>query len=266
MQRPNLAAMDDFIATTMLGYHSQDEAALGFATKRNSMPNYTQDENGNVTFQIKITKAKANLEVKFSELPPEIQMAVVEKGLSAFLNGATTKVTAATDPDEATRSANAMALAEKKLDSLKAGKLVTRTSKSDGKVPGVVMTEARRLAKNVIKAGIKAAGERVSDYTASAITEAANAYLEEHPELVTQAQANLEAVNKIGGNADALKSLVAQTGIKKDPAKVAANEKKKAEAKAATAAKNAGKPGPQKSAVASRMPPKRPTPEARTNA
>jgi hypothetical protein len=201
-------------------------------------------------FKIRITKAKADLEVDFDELPKEVKLAIVEKGLAAFLNGATAKETTKTTPDEAVRAENAMALANKKLDALKRGELKAARAKSDGKVSGVVMTEARRLAKNIVKAGIKAAGHKISDYEAKAITEAANAYIEEHPEIVQQAQASVEAAKAL---AAATSVPVASIPISHE--RVAKREAKNAEARKATASKDAGKPGAQKSTTKRRPAP-----------
>lgn len=215
------------------------------------------DDEDSLIFNVKITKAKANLAVNFGELPRAVQEYIIEQGLAKLLNGATAKETAATTPDEAVRAANAMSLAEKKLDSLKAGKIVARASK-DGKVAGVVMTEARRLAKNIVKAGIKAQNKRISDFEPKAITEAANAYLADHPELIAAAKASIDASAALSAA-----TVVNVEAIPVSATRVAANEKKKAEAKAATAAKNAGKPGPQASATARRAPPppaRRPAP------
>lgn len=192
-------------------------------------------------FKIRISKAKADLDVNFNDLPPEVQLYIVEQGLSKLLNGATAKETAATTPDEKQRGENAMALATKKLDALKEGKF-RATAKSGTKASGVVMTEARRLSKNVVKAKIKADGGKISDYSAKALTEAANAYLAEHPEMVTQAQTSLDEAAKLAAAAS-----VNVASIPVDPEKVKAREAANEAKRLATAAKNAGKPGGQKS-------------------
>lgn len=213
-------------------------------------------------FKIKIAKARTALDVEFDELPGDVQQYIVEQGLSKLLNSATAKVTKANEPDETKLAEQALGLANKKLDSLKAGSF-KRTTKSDGKVPGVVMTEARRLAKNIVKAGIKAAGQRISDYEAKAITEAANAYLAQHPELIETAKASIEASSSVTSAA-----AVDIAGIPISAEKVAKNEEKKAKAKAETAAKNAGKPGSQRSAIKHQakpvVPVRRPPPEQHT--
>jgi hypothetical protein len=213
------------------------------------------------TFYINVPKAKAKLECDFESLPPEMQLAVVQAGLEKIVNSGTTKATKADYPVETELQAVALELAGKKLDALKSGEFKPgkRTSATSGKVAGVVMTEARRLAKNIVKAGIKAQNKRISDYEAKAITEAANLYLEEHPELIEAAKASIEASNNLASTA-----AVDVNHIPVSAEKVKKNEEKKAKAKAETAAKNAGKPGPQASAIkkqAKPVPPRRPAPE-----
>lgn len=209
-------------------------------------------------FKIKISKAKTNLDVEFDDLPAEVQAFIVEQGLSKLLNGATARETAATTPDEKVRGENAMALAMNKLDALKAGKFKRTAARGDGKTPMVVMTEARRLAKNIIKAHLKAQGKRLGEIEPAAITEAANLYLTENPDLIETAKASIEASAALASSAK-----VNVDAIPVSAAKVKANEDKKAKSKAATQAKNAGKPGPQASAVkrqAAPPPARRPAP------
>lgn len=200
-------------------------------------------------FKVKIPKGEAYLDVDFDEFPDEVKMAIVEKGLSAFLIAATAKVTKSTDPDPAQRKANAMALASKKLDAMKEGKLRVTKAK-DSKVPVAVRAEALRMAKTFVKAAIKAGGNKISDYTAKAITEAAEGYLAEHAELFETATAKVNAEAELAKAAN-----VSIAGLKADPTLVAKREKANAEKRQATAEKNAGKPGPQKSAIKSQMKP-----------
>lgn len=195
------------------------------------------------TFKIKISKAKADMEVDWDALPANVQQYIVEQGLSKVLNAATAKETKDKTPDNATREANAMALAAKRLDGLKEGKTGTKKS-SDSKVPGKVMTEARRLAKQIVKQAIKAGGGKVSDYTAAQITEAANLYITQHQEIIQKAEANIKAADDLAGVAAADIS-----GLKADPKLVAKREAENAAKRAATEAKNAGKPGGQASAT-----------------
>lgn len=200
--------------------------------------------------KVHIAKANKDLEKEFNDFPPDIKLYIIEQGLGKLLNAATAKETKATTPDDATREANAFALAEKKLQSLQEGKLVSRARKSDSKVPAVVRAEAMRQAKLICKAKIKAANQKITAYTPKAITEWSTEYLTNHPELIAQAQAAVDAANQMAATAEADVS-----SIPVDPTRVAANEAKKAAARAATEAKNAGKPGPQKSTVATRAKP-----------
>jgi len=191
-------------------------------------------------FTIKIAKAKRDVVVTWDNLPDAVKAYVVEQGLSKLLNAATTKI----KKDEADAEAKAFALVEKKLENLVAGNIKARTAKT--KVSGAVAAEARRLAKAIVKAGIKAKNKKISDYAAKAITEMANLYLEQHPELMATAEANVAAAEQLTvGAANA----VNVEAMPVDPKKVAARLKKNEEAKAATEAKNAGKPGGQKAAV-----------------
>lgn len=212
------------------------------------------------TFVIKIPKAGANVSVDWDALPDNVKLHVIEQGLGKLLNAATTKITAALVPDEAERKAQALSLANKRLDGLNAGKVTSRASSKDGKVSGVVMTEARRLAKNIIKAQIKAAGEKISHYEAKAITEAANAYLSEHPELIESANASIEASKALAATAG-----VNVQAIPVSQEKVKKSAEKLAKARAETAAKNAGKPGSQKSATKGKPTPMRRAPTPNEN-
>ena len=195
-------------------------------------------------FKIKITKAKRDMVVDFDALPDAVKIYIVEQGLAKLLNGATAKETAATTPDETTRGNNAYALAEKKLESLKEGKTSARKASGDGKTPAKVMTEARRLSLNIVKAKLKAAGKKISDFTAAALTEAANQYLAANPGLIEQAKAAMEAAEALANTGD-----IDVNAIQADPKKVAAREAANAKKRAETAAKNAGKPGGQASTI-----------------
>jgi len=202
-------------------------------------------------FIIRIAKANKDLEVQFADFPPDVKRYIVEQGLSKLLNAATAKETVKTTPDNATREANSMAHATKKLDNLKAGQISTRAkSTGDGKTPAVVMTEARRQAKIIVKAQAKAKGLRQADFTAKAWTEAANTYLASNPALIEAAKAAIEANAALSAAAE-----IDVSALKADPKLVAKNEERKAAARAATEAKNAGKPGPQKSAIEKRAKP-----------
>jgi hypothetical protein len=210
---------------------------------------------------VNVPKAKVKLELNWDSLDIDTKLAIIQAGAEKIVQAATAKFTKANQKDEQELEASAKQAAEAKLADIHAGKWKPGRKASAGKVAGVVMTEARRLAKNIVKAQIKAAGQRISDYEAKAITEAANLYLSEHEELIAQASASIEASKALASQAAVDVKAIPVSAIK-----VAKNNEKKAAAKAATAAKNAGKPGPQKSTLKSQapVPPRRPAPEHHT--
>jgi len=198
-------------------------------------------------FKIKVAKAGVDLDVIWNELSDEVKAHAIEHGLGKLLNAATAKVTKTTQPDPAKLKAEALALANKKLDALKAGQIGRKKAKGPS---GKAMTEARRQAKIIVKAAIKEQGGKVGDYAAAEITELANEYIADNPEIVKQAE---EAIAK--AEASAAKGKIDLSKLKPDPKKVAKREARNAEARAITADKAAGKPGPQKSATAVRTKP-----------
>lgn len=197
-------------------------------------------------FQVNIAKAKAKLDVDFDLLPPEVKLHVIQHGLDKLLNAATAKETKAKTVDDATREANSMVLAQKKLENLIAGQISARKAK-ETKVEQVVTIEARRQAMFIVKANLKAAKKRIGDFTTKALTEAANLYLSNNPALLETAKKAVEE-----NAALAAQAVFDVNAIAADPKLIAKNEAKKAEARAATEAKNAGKPGSQKSTLKTR--------------
>jgi len=123
------------------------------------------------------------------------------------------------------------------------------------KIPREVMTEARRLAKEVIKNEIRAAGMKISHVEPRDITAAANALLETDPSFLEQAKVNIEARNAIAPvNADdenvkaAAASKLASLGLAESPKLLAAEADRKAKSKAVLSATQAGKAAPRKGA------------------
>ena len=196
-------------------------------------------------FKISIGKAgdkdaSAFLEVTFKEIMNEFPGVSLKKllvdGLKVNLNSRMQKITG--EKTDASKAA-ALEIAEKNLSNLREGKVDVRAAKSDAKVPQAVKVEAERLAKAVIKAEIKKAGQvKISHVPAKEITAAARLLLANAngAKLWDMAKANIAA-----REAEEASIKIDVSGIKADPklaAKVEkANEKKKAE----TAAKKAGK-------------------------
>jgi len=183
---------------------------------------------------------------------PEAAMRIVEEGFKAILNSRMSKLAAPSKLEGAEAEANkaaALAKAEENLNDLKAGKLTKKTSAA--KAAGVnraELTEAIRLAKNVVKNEIRKAGQKVSLVAAKVITDAAKALVESNPSFIEEAKANLAEAAKVEPKMDIM-SL-----IKLDPKLVAKAEADKAERKAQLSAKQASKPAKHKGKV----PPRRP--------
>jgi hypothetical protein len=187
-------------------------------------------------FEIAVTKAKDTLQVDSDVdlADEEVYKWCLQEGIKAYINRGMTKITKANYPDPEKLKEAALEVAMQNLEDLKAGKLPRRgRATKESKVPGVVMTEARRLARNLIKDEMKRQGIKVSHVEASEITKAANQLLEADDSLIKQAEANLAERAKTPIKVD-VKAL-----IKESPIKVAAAEAKKAKQKAATSAKQA---------------------------
>lgn len=196
---------------------------------------------------VPITKAGAALSVDTDALPEEAFRAVVEAGLKALLNLGMSKIlTKGLEGDKLSEAqAAALAKATENLDNLKAGKVkkgrATAKDANGNKVSGPVMTEARRLAKEVVKNEIRAAGMKISHIEASVITKAANELIAADPSFITKATENLEARSQVKTSID-ISALVHES-----PKLVAKAEKAKAERKTQLSAKQAGKVAPRKS-------------------
>lgn len=179
--------------------------------------------------KIEVTKAKQALEINTKALPDEVYNEVVRQGLKVLLNRGMTKITKETYPNAEELKAAALEKAQTTLEDMKAGKIRIMGAKGD-RVSGVVMTEARRIAKALVKDEMKRQKIKVSYVEASEITKAANALIAANPAIVEQAKANIEAREK---EAQALKEGLAQivTPGMVSAAKAAKVDKAKAEAK-----------------------------------
>lgn len=187
--------------------------------------------------KVPVTKAKGQfVEVETDELPTEVYAEALTQGLKTLVNRGTTKITKETYTVEAELHAAAMTKATEQVANLKAGKIKTTAGKEKA-ASGAEMTEARRLARNIIKDQMKAAGLKVSHYTASEITKAANELIASDPTLLETAKANIISRSNVKLAVD-IKSLVSES-----PELVAKAEAKKAKDKAnkPLSAKQAGK-------------------------
>lgn len=174
-------------------------------------------------FLVPVVKAKQPLEVSTGKLPENVYRAALDLGLKALLNRGMTKITKEAYPDPEELKAEALKVAKQNLENMYAGKVrIVGGSKSD-KVPGVVMTEARRIARTLVKEEMKRLQIKVSHVEAKEITKLANQLIAQEPWIIAQAT---EEVEKRGAKR-----------IKIDVTSIPISQKKVEAAKAAKAAK-----------------------------
>lgn len=192
-----------------------------------------------VTFVLK--NGAGNVDVDTSKLPDDVYREALMQGLKAIAERGMSKLTKETYPDEAERKAAIHAKAEANVQDMYNGKVKIAGQAKTKKASGAVMTEAMRLARNLVKDAMKANSIKISHVKASEITAAAKQLLENDPSIIATAEANLAARLETPAKID-IKSL-----IKVDPGLVAKDEAKKAEAKAnkPLSAKQAGKVAPR---------------------
>ena len=177
--------------------------------------------------QIPITKGKGFIEVNTDspedggDLPASVYAEALLQGLKVLLNRGASKITKETYPNEDELKAAAMTKAEEQKALVRAGEIKFTGQSKAKKASGAVMTEARRLAKNLVKDEMKRQGIKVSHVDAKDITKAANGLLEMKPELIAQAEANVAEREKTPVAID-LSAI-----IKVNPTKVAKAEAKK---------------------------------------
>lgn len=175
--------------------------------------------------QVPVTKGKGTVEIDTDKIPEEVYAEALLQGLKVLVNRGASKVTKETYPDADELKAAAMAKAAEQVELINTGKIKFTGQKAATKASGAVMTEARRLARNIIKDEMKRQGIKISHVEASEITKAANALLAEDASIVEQAEANLKerAAKPVAIDVKAI--------IKTSPKKVAAAEERKAKAK-----------------------------------
>lgn len=181
-------------------------------------------------FHVPVTKGKGSVSVEINLLNDELYQEALSLGLKDMVNGGMSKITKADIPDDTQRYAEAMRIAQERVEAMHAGtlKLSKRASAvAKGAVPSAVMTEARRIARNLVKDMIKAAGIKQTSVGTAEITKAANVVIERDPSIIRLAEANLANRGAPPAGID-----ITALGIAPDPKLVAKAEAKKAEAKA----------------------------------
>lgn len=190
---------------------------------------------------ITIKNGAGSVEVDTAKLPDDVYREALMQGLKVIAERAMSKLTKEAYPNETERKAAIKAKAEANVQDMYDGKTKITGKAATKKASGAVMTEAMRLARNLVKDAMKANKIKISTVKASEITAAAKALIEADASIIPTAEANLNA-----RSATPIKIDIASL-IKADPELVAKDEAKKAAAKASKplSAKQAGKVAPR---------------------
>jgi hypothetical protein len=188
------------------------------------MTDVATEEVPSTVLRIPVVKGKSYLEIDTATLPEHVYREMLIQGGKVLLNRGQTKLTKEAYPDPEKLKEAAMAAAEQTLQNMYEGKIrIVGGAKSD-KVPREVMTEARRIAKSLIKEEMKRSGIKVSYVESSTITQAANALLADKPELIEQAREEVER-----RTAATSKMRIDISGIQVSQKKIKAAEARKAD-------------------------------------
>ena len=141
-------------------------------------------------YAVPITKAKKNLQVDSDGLSDDICAIIFAEGLKALLNKNMSKITVKDLDGEDLEAAKTAALAkgEENLENLKNGNLRKRKSSKESRE---VTTEARRLAREAVKAAFRDAGKKITGIKGSVITAAADELIAEDPSYTEKARENV---------------------------------------------------------------------------
>lgn len=202
----------------------------------------TPDANAPSTIvSITIKNGAGSVDVDTAKLPDDVYREALMQGLKVIAERAMSKITKEAYPNETERKAAIKAKAEANVQDMYDGKTKITGKAAVKKASGAVMTEAMRLARNLVKDAMKANKIKISTVKASEITAAAKALIEADATIIPTAEANLKQREQTPLKID-ITSL-----IHADPALVAKDEAKKAAAKAnkPLSAKQAGKVAPR---------------------
>jgi hypothetical protein len=200
-----------------------------------------EDATPSTIVTIALKNAAGNVDVDTAKLPDDVYREALMQGLKVIAERSMSKITKEAYPDEQQRKDAIKAKAEANVQDMYDGKTKITGAKTVKKASGAVMTEAMRLARNLVKDAMKANKIKISTVKASEITKAAKMLIEADASIVQTAEENLKQ-----REATPIKIDIASL-IKADPALVAKDEAKKAEAKAnkPLSAKQAGKVAPR---------------------
>lgn len=210
-------------------------------TETTATPEATGAEASSTLIKFALKNSAGEVEVDTAKLPDDVYREALMQGLKVIAERGMSKMTKEAYPDETERKQAIHAKALENVQDMYDGKVKITGAAKVKKASGAVMTEAMRLARNLVKDAMKANKIKISTVKASEITKAAKMLLDQDPSILKTAEANLEQRAATPVKID-IKAL-----IKADPELVAKDEAKKAEAKAnkPLSAKQAGKVAPR---------------------
>lgn len=217
--------MDAYISSGSSGVDS----SLNLMESKHMTDVQETTEVPSTTLMVPVTKAKGSIEIDTGMLPEHVYREIIIQGCKVLLNRGMTKLTKEAYPDADLLKAAAMEKAEETLQNMYDGKIRIMGGAKSDKVPREVMTEARRIARALVKDGLKRAGVKISYVESSEITKAANVLLADQPQILEQAREEVE------------RRAQASAKVKIDVKAIPISEKRKAAAEAAAAAKKADK-------------------------
>jgi hypothetical protein len=142
---------------------------------------------------IALKNGAGTVDVDTSALPDDVYREALMQGLKTIAERAMSKITKEAYPNEAERKAAIHAKAEANIADMYAGKTKITGKAAAEKPKGAVMTEAMRLARNLVKDFMKSKKIKISTVKASEITKAAGVLLDKDPSIIETAKANLAA-------------------------------------------------------------------------
>jgi hypothetical protein len=194
------------------------------------------------TLKVPVVKGKSFVEVNTAELPDHVYREALLQGLKVLVNRGQTTITKASYPEAQALQEKAMEVAQQTLENMYAGKIRIMGGAKADKVPREIMTEARRIARNLVKEELKRSGVKVSYVESSEITKAANALLAADPDIIKQAEEEVEKRAKKKVAIDVASIPISQKKVKAAEARKA--DKTLSAAKAGKVASR-GRPGIQ---------------------
>lgn len=189
---------------------------------------------------------------ELKDLDEDMYIMLLEEGLKTVLNSKMSKQILAPSKLEGEalekNKEAALAQASKNLADLKAGTVKKRASAKASAVPRAVLAEAKRLAKEVVKNGIRANGMKISHVEPKDITAMANELVASDPSYIEQATIN------VAERAEVKPTVDIKTFIKESPRLIKKAADAKETKKSQLSATQAGKP-------IVKVPPRKPTTE-----